>query len=70
MPSNTAYRPWRVHGSFAPDTVRVEVLDAEPSLGAPAAHSAGLGIVEGLTTAWGVTFHEDDGKTVWAEYRT
>ena len=51
-----------------PDVVHVEVSDARPDVGPPTDSSAGLRIVEALSSDWGIALHENDGKTVWAEF--
>jgi anti-sigma regulatory factor (Ser/Thr protein kinase) len=51
------------------DRVRVEVRDQRPDVGAPAHDSRGLRLVEAFSTHWGVTHHNGNGKTVWAELR-
>src|SRR5688572_23646699 len=59
--------------AVAPDRVRVEVADDDPSQPVPrpadslAPAGRGLRLVDELSTAWGV-FRRDHGKVVWFEF--
>jgi anti-sigma regulatory factor (Ser/Thr protein kinase) len=46
--------------------VRIEVADRRPDMGAPAADSRGLTIVESVAQRWGIRY-EVPTKVVWAE---
>ena len=65
--------PITVRALRQPSSIRVEVVD--PSGEPPVArhpqpldeHGRGLLLVDSLASQWGVTQHDEDGKTVWFE---